>query len=527
MSLLRSLAHPLPFVLLAAAATAQQNDVPFERDIYLDLELNAACRGSRIHSGIKPLIQSRADLTGVMGYRPDKRKHYYVFTEKLFKEHLVEVKKDGVRLTLDPVFRFERGWDVRDPSDFADTTTFYVNSRGLWITGNIGPRLSFQTTFYENQAIFPQYIYTQAQATGVVPGQGRIKGFKNRAFDFAWAQGNVSWSPRGWINVQFGNGRHFVGHGYRSILLSDVSFNQPYFKVNVLSPDKRWQYNTIHTKLTPGVLQTDRLPTGQSSESLFYWKRAVFHHLSLDLGRVQLGLFEANIFQSIDSTGVAPISFREVNPIIGVNTLLNGFAAGQQDLVGLDIRVKLTDLLFVYGQLATDDPGRTTGWQAGFRWFRLFGKDLHLQAEYNSASRYLYMNTPARINHVHYGQPLAHPAGTWFDEFVVIVDARIKQRWLLRAQVNGITYRLDGPDGLNLGGNIFRPDPGTDVEGEPLVRQMYMLDLSAGWLMNQMTNMRLSAGLRLRDIDNAPDFLSSAYYYVAWSTSLFNRYYDF
>lgn len=506
---------------------AQQNDVPLQRDIYLDLERNAACRTATEHVGLKPVLESRANLAGVMGYRPDSSRHYYWVTEKLYKEHLVDVRHDGFRLMVDPVFHFESGRDFRDPSSFADTTNFYVNSRGLAFRCDLGPRFSFSTSFYENQAIYPQYIYLEAQQTGVVPGQGRIKGFKRRAFDFAWATGNISWSPRRWLNVQFGHGRHFIGHGYRSMLLSDAAFNYPYFKVSVLSKNERWQYTHITAKLQ----LLERLPTGESSESLFYWKRMAVHHLSYRAGPVELGLFESMMFRTIDVDGVTPFDPLVINPVIGVNTAVKGFDGVDNALLGLDARVKLTDRLFAYGQFALDDPaaGRQ-GWQAGFRWFDLFGRDLHLQAEYNSATPYTYAHRPSQIGHGHYGEPLAHPVGAYFNEAVAIVDWRFrigpKRRFAATAKVNLIDTHIDGADSLNYGGDPFKPLPDVEPEGAPTLRSTTFIDLSASWLWNQMTNLRLTVGYRMRDIAPAPDQLNSGYLYIAFRTALFNTYLD-
>lgn len=512
---------------LARIAFSQQNDIPLNREIYLDLEQNAACRTSTMHTGLKPLIESRADKAGVMGYRADSTKHYYKIGELLFKRHLIDIRDGDFRVTADPVFGFELGQDFRDPSEFADTTRLYVNSRGAWIKCDLGPRFSFQTTFYENQSLHPRYLYDYAQKTGVIPGQGRIKGFKDRAFDYAWAAGNLSWSPRKWLNVQFGHGKHFVGHGYRSMLLSDAAFNYPYLKLSYLGPLEKFQYTTIHAKLQ--LLQ--RLPTGESSESLFYWKRASFHHLSWQVGRVGLGLFESTIFHNIDSTHVQPLDPLELNPVIGINTLVNGFDGEHKSLVGLDARVKVTDKLYVYGQFALDNPAEQRhAWQAGLRAFELFGTGLHAQVEYNTATPYTYAYRPAQTNHGHYSQPLAHPAGAYFSEAVAIVDWRFRirngKRFMVTAKVNFIDYHVDGADTLNFGGDIFKPAIEYEGDLEPVNRQVLFLDLSASWLLNQMTNMQLTLGYRMRDISNAPDFSNSGYLYGAWHTTLFNKYYD-
>lgn len=50
-----------------------------------------------------------------MGYRIDAAKYYYWVTEKLFKERLLlEAKGEDFKLTADPLFQFEAGYDLGD-----------------------------------------------------------------------------------------------------------------------------------------------------------------------------------------------------------------------------------------------------------------------------------------------------------------------------------------------------------------------------------------------------------------------------
>ena len=514
-------------LLLAAlaplVASAQQNDIPLQRDIYIDVERNAARRDSRIHSGLKPLVESRADLTNVMGFRPDSTRHYLWITEKLFSENLIRIVKDDVRITIDPVFQFELGHDFRDPSSFTDTTRFFHNARGFLVRGDLGDKVSFQTTFYENQALFPQYIYFYGQTQEVVPGQGRRKEGPGRVYDFGWAMGNVSISPSERFNIQLGHGRHFVGHGYRSMLLSDNAFPYPYLRFQYLSKDQRLQYSTIHAKLN--VLQ--RLPVGEAGESLFYWKRASFHHLSLDLGRLQLGLFESTIWRNIDADGVRPLDPLQYNPVMGINTLVNGFGGEHLNLVGLDLRLKLTDRMYLYGQFATDGPAdERFAWQAGLRWFDVL-PEFHVQLEYNRASPFTYTNTPAVQNHVHHGQALAHPLGTYFQEALLILEHRHKVRWLFQGKVNLAGLAFNGGPDVNYGASIFRNDQPITGDAGPEFRDLTFMDLNAAYVFNQMTNMRVTVGWWVRELSDAPEQTRSSYIYANFRTNLFNRYYDF
>ncbi len=268
----------------ALSTLAQQNDIPLQRDFHIGVERNAASLNAHTHTGLKPIIQSRADLTGVLGHQVDSSKYYYWISQRIFRDHLLEIRGEDFKLTADPLFQLEYGYEFADRTAYADTNRYYANVRGAWFTGDIGSKLSFQTFVQEHQSIAPQYIFIQARDAGTISGQGRVKLVERRILDYGWSQGNISYTPTSWLNLQFGHGKHFVGHGYRSVLLSDHAVNAPYLKFSVLTPNKRVQYTSWLSKLESGVQLEDRLPTGQSSESLFYWRRGRFNHLSVDLG---------------------------------------------------------------------------------------------------------------------------------------------------------------------------------------------------------------------------------------------------
>ncbi|MCB0781839.1 MAG: hypothetical protein KDC03_20325, partial [Flavobacteriales bacterium] len=208
--------RPLTFLTaltIAAFSQAQQNDVPFQRDVYEGIERNAARIDDRSLTGLKPVLESRVDVTGAMGYRVDSTRYFYWLTEKLFRDHLLDVREGDLRLTLDPLFRFEVGLEQGDATPYADTNRFYQNVRGFRITGDLGPKVSFQTMFHETQAIMPQYLFRSALAIGAMPSQGRVKFPAVPKMDFGWSQSSLSYSPARWINLQLGHGKHFVGHG--------------------------------------------------------------------------------------------------------------------------------------------------------------------------------------------------------------------------------------------------------------------------------------------------------------------------
>ena len=510
-------------LLSGLLALAQQNDIPLNRDIYYDIDRNGAEKSSTMHTGMRPIIASRADLTNVMGFRPDSTPQYYWITEKLFQKHLINVAEGGFRLTIDPVFQFEVGKEYREDSEYSNSHTMNHNGRGFYLAADLGSTVSFQSSFYENQAVLPGYLYTFSQNQSIVPGQGRIKRFNSRGLDFAWVTGDVSWSPRPWINAQIGQGRHFVGNGYRSMLLSDNASPYPFVKLSALTTNKHFQYTAIFAKLQM-VGEENRLPTGEAGESLFYWKRATFLHLSVNLGPMQLGCFEGTMWNNIDTSGVRPFNTMQLNPVIGLNTVVNGFDGKNTQLLGLDVKYKLTDKVFAYAQYALTDPKRNRyGWQLGMQWFDLFRRDMHLLAEFNQATPGAYTRTDERMSWIHDNQPLASPRGTGFSEVVLRLDYSLVKKIWLQGELSWEQHR----SGTNAG-------PGTaDVFGTyapirsvPSDQQSIYAGFNASWRMNQMSNMQLTLGWTMRDLQPAPTANTSGYVYISFHTGLFNRYYD-
>ena len=134
-----------------------------------------------------------------------KDKSRSLIYRKLKKESLFIVNdtSDKFYLTIDPLFNFEFGKDLADSSG----EKLYKNTRGFLVRGDIGKKISFETSFYENQATYVQYIDEYIKSTNdlfpqtshysydVIPGQGRAKKFKTNGYDYAMTSVYVSYSP--------------------------------------------------------------------------------------------------------------------------------------------------------------------------------------------------------------------------------------------------------------------------------------------------------------------------------------------
>ncbi len=480
--------------------------------------------------------------------KKDKSKGGYIY-RKLKKENFVIVNDtaDNLHLTLDPILSVQLG------KDFMDKTgeRIYTNTRGFVLKGAIGSKVVFESSFYENQSTFPKYMDAYIASTNnlfpqtanykyaVVPGQGRSKPFGKNGYDYALASGYVSYSPYKMLNIQVGNGKHFVGDGYRSLLLSDNAFNYPFARITTTF--RNFQYTNLYTSfmnLTDGGVKTP-----PHSERLFQKKVGSFQMLNYTIAdRVQLGLFQGMIWEAADSNNRQHVSFNTFDPVIGVNVLNYGMRNTNNILLGATMKVKFTKSISVYGQFMYDDAYSGTetggknkyGYQVGLKYFDLFTiKNLHLQFEYNAVSPYAYAANNPEQSYTHYNQSLAHPLGANFNEAIGFLNYRLKDFFV---EIKG-NFAVKGADSssFNYGGNVFKSDNNFGVNqdvisttlGQGLKTTILTEDIHFGYLVNPNTNFTIVLGItnRSETAGNVTNTMQFVYFGVR--TSLANLYYDF
>ena len=478
-----------------------------------------------------------------------KRKATSVWKRKIKQESLFIINDtaDKFYMTIDPLLNFQYG------KDLADTTgeKLITNTRGFVIRGDLGKKVSFESSFYENQSTFPDYLDTSIAHSNklfpqsgkfdynVIPGQGRSKPFKSKGYDYAMASGYVSYSPFKFLNLQVGNGKHFVGDGYRSLLLSDNAFNYPYARITTVF--ENIQYTNLYTSfmnLTDGGVKTP-----PHTERLFQKKIGSFQMLSFNFfHRLQLGLFQGMIWEAADSSNRQHVEFNTFDPVIGVNAATYGLHNKNNVLLGATLKLEITNSISIYGQYMLDDvysKGTTAinnkyGYQAGLKYFNLFTvKNLHLQLEYNSVRPYAYSASNPQQSYTHYNQALAHPLGANFNEAIGFINYKFKDFFI---EIKGI-YAIKGADSssFNYGGNIFKSDNsigvnqtvGTVATTQGVKNTIITEDIHIGYLVNPSTNLNIVVGVMNRS--DVTDKLTSntRWVYVGIRTSLANIYYDF
>lgn len=464
-------------------------------------------------------------------YKKEKYLMRKIKYENLF---ILRDSSDNFLLTIDPLFNFEYGKDLSN-HDSVLPSTAYKNMRGILVRGDIGTKFSFESSFAETQATFVRYIDDYVKSTNnlfpndinypynVIPGQGRAKVFKKNGYDFGMASGYISYSPSKHFNFQAGHGKHFVGDGYRSLLLSDNAFNYPFLRIT--TSFGKFQYTNLYASfmnLTDGGVKT---PPG--TERLFQKKAAGFQFLSWNVHRrIQLGLFQGMIWKASDNKNRQYVDLNYFNPVIFANAGIFSLSHEKNVLLGSTLKLKATNSISFYGQYMMDGNNKT-GFQAGAKYLNLLGlPNLHLQVEYNSVQPYSYAHTSPAQSYSHYNQPLAHPLGANLREGIAFLNYRIgdffaEARFSLASAGTSFAY--------NYGSNIFLSDTFNlpvinSIEEFTSITHKYF---HIGYLVNPSTNLNVVAGYSGRQSSNSSQNSVSDFLFIGIRTSLSNVYYDF
>jgi len=365
---------------------------------------------------------------------------------------------------INPVLGFESGSNTDGP--------YYRNSRGAEIKGNIGKKIGFYTYLTDNQVRLPTYLSNKIAREGVVPRQGFWKAYKVDGYDYFDATGYITFSPIKQIRMAFGNDRNFIGNGYRSLVLSDYS--KDYLNLKIQTNIGKVSYQNLFMELhnySPLVGNT-----------LIPKKYAAIHRVGVNLGDWgNIGLYESIIFSRGDSAGNNQgYDLAYLNPIIFYRSVEQNLGSKDNALLGLDFKANIKKQFSFYSQFILDEfrlehIKANDGWwankygiQAGLKWFNILGTNLHGQLEYNMVRPFTYAHTFTDQSYSHYGQPLAHPLGANFREFIGILRWAPKRLFQNKLFVTGKIIMADkGADstmnGSNYGGNIFASN-GTRVQ---------------------------------------------------------------
>jgi hypothetical protein len=476
-------------------------DVQRQKELFTDTSVI-------VHSSVQPFIYKDVP--------PDTFKHLKpgddAFYDKVFFDNLIQVrytdKSSGgdmkFKMDINPVFNFSFAKDIKDTSK----TTFVNNTRGVWIKGSIGNKFVFETSFFENQSVFPTYLSNYCNTYSVVPGQGRWKPFKKTGFDYAMACGVVNYQPYKNLSIRLGTGKQKVGVGYRSLLLSDNSFNYPYLQITASFFKSKVLYSQTYALLMNLNDGGTKIPIG--TERIYQKKAASFQQLSWHINRrINIYLFQGLVWRATDSNNIMHLNTLYANPVIFTNLAAYGFNNDNHILVGGGWEIKPLKKTSLYGQFMYDGSFQNNlnvGIQGGIKFFDFLRiKNLYLQSEYNYVNKNSYSDAKnSAQDYSHYNQLLTTPAA-FNNELIGLASYTFKKFFIQLKQ------------------NYSFKDNGSSIQ------KLYYFDAKVGYTINPRYQANIAIGANMRTYENKLINTTNdmRLFYISFKTSLYNVYYDF
>ncbi|MEZ5037437.1 MAG: hypothetical protein R2760_08120 [Chitinophagales bacterium] len=421
--------------------------------------------------------------------------------------------------------------------DFYTSKIISQRTVGFELKADIGKKVSLYTAITNNVVKFPSYITLYSVAATAVPGEGRTRPTSNNSFDYSSAIAYLSYSPVKQFNMQIGNGKHFIGDGFRSLLLSDNSFNYPYlqFTTNVW----RIKYTTIYTELLNNIKRGTDFTLG------YQRKLATFNYLSVDAAKwLQLGVFEGITWRRTTDKGNTFFDYNFINPILGVRAFQKKLNPNINKVYGTNIKVTLPKNIILYGQFAAQSWGkkntakRKTAFQVGMKYFEVGNvPNLNLQVEFNQVRPFMYQGLDSLLSYSNYNQSITHSMGANFREYLATLNYQWKRLYTsYKFNFTQAGYDFTG-DFLNIennGGNILKAEKdivnATNVKmfnGTPY--NIINNEFRIGYIINPKINFVAELGVQFRNYSSSSnDFnnFSSHSIGLSFKTNIFNRYYD-
>jgi len=375
----------------------------------------------------------------------------------------------------------------------------------------------FNMAISENQflSIIDNQTYNYIDSTGIVPHYGKVLYQQNDSYYFLKTKAILSYAPNETFDFRIGYDRHFIGDGYRSLLLSDNSNAYPFAAISVNI--WRLKYMLLYMKLTDIELPAEDEMTVFNKLSTQY---AVSHIISWNTTNwSNIYLFETVTWNAYDSIGYRGFDVNYLNPFIFFRPVEFSLGSPDNVLLGFGFRVRLARNYHFYSQFLIDELvlseldaangwwGNKFGIQSGIRSFDVGGiKNFNLLLEYNYVRPYTYSHQNTLQNYGHYYQPLAHPLGANFREFVMFSSYRMS-RLAFYGKFLFANFGTD-IDQLNFGHNIYKPyttrqtynsnvDYGHKT-GQGIENRLLCAELRAGYLLNTKIHLQLELGIQYR-----------------------------
>jgi hypothetical protein len=478
---------------------------------------------AHFHATLKPFITGQTIQYANINKRLNR--FYHQFTEMD-----IDFPHNRYQFTVLPLIDLEYGMD------FLKQKPIHRLAGGALARIDINRDFSLQMQYLGGRNQNPNFLQDFYSQYYILPGEGRAYGLSNNVQTFDQLTGFISYSPHRLLNLQLGKGKHFIGNGYRSLLLSDVANNYPYFKLTTNPWKIQYQFMAAWFK---------DLYTENGIKQQYTNKYGIFHTLSWNISRwINFTVFENVIWQGSDSTRQRGFEPSYLNPVIFFRPVEYSLGSSDNSMLGANLHLKITKRLELYGQLALDEfllkeIRAQNGWwankyglQAGIKyWYQPnHHSTFKFQVEYNYVRPYTYTHGSVQQNYAHFNQALAHPFGANFKEWFVQAQYIYKQ-WQLSAGL----VRADigvGTFNQNVGQNIFQSYTSRTKEfgnttGQGQEKRLFNSELKLSYTVLPALNLRAELAYQQYNIQNKAlgDWRTPAVY-IRLTSSIYNRYRD-
>ncbi|MEQ8324746.1 MAG: hypothetical protein RH916_08715 [Vicingaceae bacterium] len=515
-------------VILSGALYSQPHPFPLNNDLQQVLLASSPDTTFNFHQSVRPFTEDELPfLNGHLLRLTVENKGK--FLDALLNSRPSDYRGDELSLELSPIVQAMSY--VGTSNDSSDGGSWLGIGAAARLT--IGKKLAVGGDYTYSKLDYPSYVQAFSRQWGVVPGIGAIDsaGQTNHYYNFY-----LSYSPAEFVNIEVGRGKHFIGHGYRSLLLSDNSNSYPYARIQL----KLWKFK--YQVLYSAYRQIQGV---ESSPEEYRSKYSTSNYLGMNFGKhFQAGLFQSIIWQGQNGDFNRGFDVNYLNPVVFMRPV--EFSVGSPDnvLLGVDLAYQFLKKYTIYSQVVLDEflleeIRAGNGWwankygiQLGFKAIDLLNiKGLAIQLEHNQVRPFTYSHNDVIQNYGHFNQALAHPLGSNFYEGVCRLTYT-KKRWLFAAHFVEAIQGLD-PLGKNFGGDIFKSNTTREsgfgnFTGQGLTSRLSYQQFKASYLVNPASRLMFEIGITNRQRitqENQSEF--NQFIQVGFKTAIFNQYMDF
>ncbi|MBB5638269.1 hypothetical protein HDE68_004198 [Pedobacter cryoconitis] len=495
------------FFILMLMKTEQGNAQlifqPYSYQFYQKLNKTIYSSDINLHTAIKPYFISDSSYLRPLydslttNHRETTKRNF--IQRILFDQHLVDVKNKDYTFYLDFLPDFQLG------RSFNEKTTTWLNTRGFQLGITIGSKFFIYTSGYENQGKFTAYEDHYINQTGMVPGQGYDKNQGAPTKDWSYVTTLIGYTPTKAITIALGQDKTFIGDGYRSLLLSDNSAPYPMLRFTA-NLGKKIQYMAMWA-----YMEDQKAPQFNS----FYNNRrkwGAFHYIDWNItNKTSLGFFNALIVEEATDQGkLHGFDLNYINPILFSSALRPAGTTPDHTLIGFNGKYKVLTKTTAYGQMVFDQSTGNSNyaWQLGLRGSDLLKINrLNYLFEYNTAKPNTYSSAYSIVNYTELSEPLAHPLGAGFKEWLGIVNYSI-HKFDFQGQINYAHYTLN-------------------QSGQELASTLKYAEGKVAYLLNPKYNFRLEISGLLRQEKNSLNDNKTNMITFGLRSSFRNLYHDF